>query len=165
MENIIEFSFRFIAYVVLGFSLEVIFSVVGIEFALGTKLKRRVPKKYLEGHVSLYMIPIHGLGMLFGFELLRSSVIELNIFLKYLIYAVGITATEAITGFLYDKSLGHYCWDYYETSPYKVFKRGYTLWTLLPLWGIAGLIMEIYVGLLIYLSPSVVKYFTEILGR
>jgi hypothetical protein len=60
--------FRFIVYSALGLSCEIISSVFLIEFALGAKVHRRVPGKYLEGFVSLYMIPIHDFGVLFAFE-------------------------------------------------------------------------------------------------
>ena len=68
METAIEWTFRFVIYAMTGMALETIFAVDGIERVAATKIERRVPKKYLEGFVSLYMIPLHGLGMLFLFE-------------------------------------------------------------------------------------------------
>jgi len=165
MDQIISFLFRFILYVAMGFTLEIIFSVVGIEKVLGVSIPKRVPKKYLEGWVSLYMIPIHGLGMALGFEAIRHLIINFHISLRYLIYALLISSTEALTGWIYDKLTGFYSWDYYELSRYKVFKRGYTLWTLIPLWGFAGLVMEVYVGLFLYLGPYVPKYFYTLMGQ
>lgn len=159
----IELFFRFCMYVALGFTLEIIFAVTGIEKALGFTLSnKRVPKKYLEGFVSLYMIPIHGFGMLFGFEPIARAIGDFNIFVRYLAFCVLISATEAFTGFIYDKLTGFYSWDYYADSKYRVFKRGYTLWTLVPLWGIAGLVMEVYSGLLIHVSPAAAAYLKTI---
>jgi len=40
-----------------------------------------------------------------------------------------------------------------------MFKRGYTLWTLVPMWGFAGMMLEVYSGLLLHLSPHVAGYF------
>lgn len=158
-QTIIESLFRFCMYVALGFTLEIIFSVTGIEKALGHTIpKKRSPKKYLEGFVSLYMIPIHGFGMLFGFEAVALAIGDYNIFIRYLAFCLLFSGTEAVTGFIYDKLTGFYCWDYYADSKYRVFKRGYTLWTLIPLWGIAGLILEIYSGLLIHISPAAAAY-------
>ena len=154
-----EFIFRFFAYAMAGFFLEVTFSVIGIEFCLGKKLKKQTPHKYLEGFVSLYMIPIHGLGMYFGFEFQHSQIAELNIFVRYLIWCLSITSVEALSGFIMHRTIGFYPWDYYKDSKYKVFENGYTLWSLIPLWGIAGLILEQYSRLLIYLSPIVQNYF------
>ena len=68
METVAPYLFRFVAYTFFGLCLEMLFAVTGIERALGCPVHRRVPKKYLEGFVSLYMIPLHGLGILFGLE-------------------------------------------------------------------------------------------------
>jgi len=144
-----------------GFTLEVIFSVTGIERMLGYKLQRRVPAKYLEGFISLYMIPIHGLGLLFGFELVRDLTRDFYLPFRFLIWSVAITSIEVIGGFIYHKTVGFYSWDYYKESKYKIFKEGYSLWTLVPQWGIAGMILEQYVDLMRYLSPLVAQYFLK----
>lgn len=163
MEQIlIEYIFRFVMYVTFGFTLEIVFSVLGIERALGITLRRRVPKKYLEGFVSLYMIPVHGIGMLFGFEAVVRSMGDLPILVRYLVYCLLISGVEVLSGFIYDKLTGFYSWDYYAESKYRVFKRGYTLWTLVPQWGIAGLILEVYSGLLVHVSPAAVSYLMSI---
>lgn len=159
MDDLIGGLFRFVVYVAFGFTLEIVFSVTGIERALGHKLEHKYPRKYLEGFVSLWMIPIHGFGMLFGFEFFSNLISEFHFIVRYLFYAVAITGTEALTGFIYDKIKGFYCWDYYKDSKYKVFERGYTLWTLIPLWGIAGMIMEVYSKLLVKLTPHVIEFF------
>ncbi len=159
MDDFIGGTFRFCSYVFFGFSLEIFFSVTGIEKALGYKLKHKYPKKYLEGFVSLYMIPIHGFGMLFGFESISPFIAKFHITLRFLFYAVSIAGTEALCGFIYDKITGFYCWDYYKDSKYKVFKRGYTLWSLIPLWGVAGVLFEVYSGLLLKLTPHAVQFF------
>lgn len=161
MDQVIQHSFRFVLYVFFGLSLEVIFAVTGIENCLGKNsgLKRRVPKKYLEGFVSLYMIPLHGLGLLFGFESMFSLIHDLPLVLRFLIWSLGISGLEVLWGVLLHKTLGFYTWDYYKDSRFKVFKNGYTLYTLIPFWGIAGLILEQYSSLLQYLSPFVSEYF------
>ncbi len=63
MDTFIEYTFRFCMYTLAGLTLETLFAVDGIDRALGFRLERRVPKKYLEGFVSVYMIPLHGLGL------------------------------------------------------------------------------------------------------
>lgn len=158
MESLAPYAFRFVAYTFFGLSLEMIFSVTGIEHALGCRVHRRVPRKYLEGFVSLYMIPLHGLGLLFGFEPVLAAIADWAWPLRFLVYAVAISGAEVLWGFFLDKTVGFYPWDYYADSRFKVFRRGYTLWTLVPLWGIAGLILEAYAGLLLYLSPYVRAY-------
>ena len=161
MELFIGYLFRGIAYNMSGFFLETVYSVIGIERAVGAPIPRRVPKKYLEGFVSLYMIPIHGFGMLFGFEPMSKVISDLHIGIRFVIYGVTITACEALGGWIYDQILGFYSWDYYILSPYKVFKRGYTLWTLLPQWGLAGLVLEQFSRLLQHLTPYVIQFYLK----
>lgn len=159
MEIIIPLGFRFIMYVFFGFFMEIFYSVLGVNTSLGYEIKRRVPVKYLEGFVSLYMIPIHGLGMLIGFESVAPFISPLPLPVRFVCWMVLISGMEAFTGFLYHKITGFYCWDYYKHSRYKVFKEGYTLWTLLPQWGLSGLVLEVYSKLLITLSPHVLHFF------
>jgi uncharacterized membrane protein len=161
-QTLLEYLFRFVMYVTFGFTLEIVFSVIGIERALGYTLNHRVPKKYLEGFVSLYMIPVHGFGMLFAFEYVTHAMAELHVLVRYLVYCVLISGAEVIAGFIYDKIFGFYSWDYYAESKYRVFKRGYTLWTLVPQWGIAGLILEAYSGLLVHISPAAAGFLRTI---
>ena len=161
MATTIAYVFRFLMYVMFGLSMEVLFAVHPIEMVLGCKVNRRVPKKYLEGFVSAYMIPLHGLGVLFGFESMVLLISDFNIAIRFVVYSLGITVSEALWGYVCDKVLGFYSWDYYADSKYKIFERGYTLWTLVPIWGIAGMILEIYTKLMVYLSPHVVEFFTK----
>ena len=155
MEEIIGCLFRFVFYVFFGISLEVIFAVHGIEQVMGCKIPRRVPKKYLEGFISVYMFPLHGLGLLFAFEPVYSLIADWFVIFRFLFWALSITCAEIIWGIICQKVLGFYSWDYYALSKYRIFKKGYSLWTLVPLWGVAGLVLEFYSSLLIYLSPHV----------
>lgn len=155
-----ELIVRLPFYVMAGFTLEIIFSVTGIELCVGEKLKKQTPHHFLEGFVSLYMIPIHGLGMFFGFEWMSSLISEYHFLLRYLVWCLLFTGAEALTGFLYEKTLGFYPWEYYKKSRFKVFQGGYTLWTLIPLWGIAGMMLEQYSRLLIHLTPTIFQFFS-----
>jgi len=154
----IPYLFRFAAYVFFGLAFEIIFSVFGAEKIMGCKIDRRVPHRYLEGFVSLYMVPLYGFGILFLFEPLFSSIIAINWFLRMVIYSAILTMTEAIFGAVLDGFIGFYPWDYYASSKVRMFERGYTLWTLIPLWGIFGYMLEKYVNLMVYLSPCVVQF-------
>lgn len=162
MELAVALSFRFFLYVLFGLTLEVLFAMHGIEVMLGYKLKRRVPFRYLEGFTSAYMIPLHGLGLLFGFELMHELMRHWFIGLRFVAWAVMITSCEVLWGLALEKTIGFYPWDYYAQSKYRVFKNGYTLWTLIPMWGLAGLGLEVYSDLLIYLSPYAVDFFLNI---
>jgi hypothetical protein len=159
----IEYIFRFIMYMFLGLCLEMIYSVTGIENSLGCKVPRRVPRKYLEGFVSLYMIPLHGFGLLIGFEIVHSYIIDLHIALRFIIWAALITMMEVLWGVFLFKTIKFYPWDYYRDSRYKVFKNGYTLWTLIPQWGFIGIVLEVYSSLMIYLSPYASNFLTTYL--
>ena len=159
MDTFIEQAFRFFMYAMMGMVLETVSAVDGIDHSLGYHVDRRVPKKYAEGFVSLYMIPLHGFGMLYGFELVRNLTADWFIGFRYLLWCILFTFFEVAWGWVLDKSIGFYPWDYYAKSKYKMFKRGYTLWTLVPQWGLAGLFLEVYSDLLRYLSPYVVKFF------
>ncbi len=101
------------------------------------------------------MIPLHGLGMLFAFEALASFIAGYNIVFRYLIWAISFTCAEIFWGFVLDKTLGFFPWDYYKLSKYKFPKQGYSSYTLIPQWGIAGLMLEFYSNLMIKLSPYV----------
>lgn len=161
--SLLALFFRFFYYVCVGFFLEIVYSVFGVDRACGFELKRRVPKKYLEGFVSLYMIPIHGFGMLFLFEPVYQLIKTWPWALRFFIYAPLITIMEALGGQIYFKILGFYSWDYYRDSKYKIFKEGLTLWTLLPQWGIAGLLFELNSRLLVYLAPATEEFFRQLL--
>jgi len=155
--------YRFIMYVFFGLTLETMFSVIGIEKTLGIHLKKRTPHKYLEGFVSLYMIPLHGLGVLFLFEPTYDLLLSWNIpfFLRYIFWALTITSLEALYGAFQLKTLGFYTWDYYKESRFKVFPSGLTTWTLLPHWGFAGAMLELYTTLHRYFSPHLINAFNQ----
>lgn len=154
-----ELIFRFCAYVGFGLLMEMTSNLWFTDFACGLRIKRRFPRRWLEGMVSFYMIPLHGFGLLFLYEPVHSLIGEWNIFFRYLVWCLLFTAAETTWGFLIDKIFGYYPWEYYAKSKYRVFKRGYTLWTLIPAWGIAGLVIEHYSAFLLYLSPFVKAYF------
>jgi hypothetical protein len=159
MDTAIQLTFRFLAYVLFGLTLEVVFAVLSLERMVGAPIPRRVPKRYLEGWVSLYMIPLHGLGVLFGIEALHDLIRAWRWPARYLVWCVAFTGAEWVYGWLQDKLLGFYTWDYYALSRWRMGARGYSLWTLVPCWGLAGLVIEVYSDLMRYLSPHVSAYF------
>ena len=159
MDQALQLCFRFVGYVMFGFSMEIVFAVTGIERMLGYRLERRVPRKYLEGWVSLWMAPLHGLGVLLCVEPIHDVVHAWPLPARYLVWCAVFTTGEIAYGFLCDKLLGFHSWDYYARSRYRIFRRGYSLWTLVPAWGVAGLLIEVYSSLLRYLSPHVAVFF------
>jgi hypothetical protein len=159
MDTLIGMAFRCTGYVLFGLSLEVIFSMRGIDLALGFPVPRRVPARYLEGFVSAYMIPLHGLGLLLAFEPTHALIRDWFIGLRFAVWALFITSGEVLWGIVLKKVLGFYTWDYYAQSRFRVFGGGYTLWTLIPMWGLAGLLLEVFSDLLLHLTPQATAFF------
>jgi hypothetical protein len=160
-DDLTLFLYKAFFYILFGCTMEVVFSVTGIERLVGRKINRRVPSHYLEGFISLYMFPIYALGLPLFFEPTFTFISDWPIYFRYLFWCLSITAAEATLGFVCHKLLKFYPWDYYKLSPYKVFKEGYTLWNLIPFWGIAGLALEFYSSYLTYTS----KYFLLFLEK
>jgi len=153
MSFIIGFIFKFLAYIGFGFIMEIIASAV----QKVTDGEITEEDKKLKGSVALWMIPVYGLLLTIVFELVYFGLINNLFFLiRYLIWAVAFTGFEILFGFLYDKFLHIRPWDY--TGEKGSILKGYTKLTLIPLWGIAGLIIEQYAKLLNYLSPYIVTY-------
>ena len=159
--GVVGLCFRGFCYMLLGVFLEVSFSVFLIEKVTGAPVAKRVSKNHLEGHISLYMYPLHALGMVFGFELVLRQMVHLQMGVRYLIWCVLFTAVEFVYGMLLHKFVGLFPWDYYKLSKYKIGKNGYSLYTIIPLWGVAGVILEQASLLLQFLSPFAVNYFFD----
>lgn len=149
---------RFMGYVMFGFFMEVCF--VAISKIIDGKIRGR--DVYLEGHTYLWMVPVYGFLLLLIFEPVHGLIENWNILARWFIWAITFTYFEALAGYIYDKILGFCPWDYSE-SKYKMFKRGYTKWTLLPQWGIAGLVIELYSRALIKVSPAFWQVYQEAL--
>jgi hypothetical protein len=160
-ELTMTYLYKAFFYILFGCTMEVVFSVIGIERLVGKKINRRVSKNYLEGFISLYMFPVYAIGLPFFFEPIFNLIKDWNIFSRYLFWSVSITTVEAFLGFISHKLLKFYPWDYYKLSNYKIFKEGYTLWNLIPFWGMAGLAIEFYSS---YLNYSI-KYFLLFLEK
>ncbi|TNF28678.1 MAG: hypothetical protein EP319_08560 [Deltaproteobacteria bacterium] len=159
-EMLIIFVFKAIFYVFFGCTMEVTFSVFGIERVMQAEVPKRVPPKYKEGFISLYMFPLYALMLPLGFESSYALISEWHWVFRFMFWAISITAFEAIYGWFELKVLGFYTWDYYKLSRFKVFKEGLTLWTLIPCWGIAGMLLEQYAQLLSKFAPIVVSHFS-----
>ena len=150
--------FRTLAYIFFGLVLEITFTAISNRImpesnpADGVNLGKT---KLMRGDVSLFMIPIYA-SIVWMYEPIFSLMYSFNIFIviRFLIWAVLISGIEALTGFIYDKTLKIRPWDY-SLCKDKVFKNGYTRWTYVPMWGVAGIVIELYVQVLRGLSPHV----------
>ena len=128
---------RFLGYIGFGFVMEMTF--VALSKVIDGKIRGR--DIYLEGHTYLWMAPIYGTLLLFIFEPVYSLIASWHPFFRFLIWSITFTFFEGLFGYIYDKILGFCPWDY-SSSKFKIFKNGYTKWTLIPQWGIAGLFIE-----------------------
>lgn len=156
MEYFICLLFRATAYTFFGLCMEIMFT------ALSSVIDKNktIEEKNLIGHVSLYMIPVYGIFIAGLFEPVHSLMLYIGCawYVRYVIYAILISAIEALCGWFYDKFLHRRPWDY-STCKDKIFKNGYTRWSYVPLWGIAGLIIEVYSIYLLNLGTSPYKAF------
>ena len=152
MELLCGWIFRIFSYAAFGLCLEIFFTAIAqLVDGVITAEDRR-----LRGTVSLYMIPVYGILMFLCFEpmFLLLEWAQVAWYVRIGIYAIGISGMEALCGWIYDKVFHVMPWDYSQCRD-KVFARGYTRWSYVPLWGVAGLVLEQYVTFVRELSPYV----------
>ncbi len=93
----------------------------------------------LIGHTSLWMFPIYGFGLTYGFDFVI-ALIETD-FLRYLTYPLWIWAVEIAVGLpaLY---WGVRLWDYHYLPP-KLHWKGVISFFHYPLWAGFGILVEL----------------------
>lgn len=154
LSSILASIFQFWAYVFFGLIMEIKFTAIS-RVADG---KITEEDKKLKGYVPLWMIPIYGILLTFVFTpVYFYLIIDYSFIIRYVVWCVTFTGFEALSGYLYDKFLNVKVWDYSKDK--GSILNGYTKLTLLPAWGLAGLIIEQYVEFITYLTPSAVQYF------
>jgi uncharacterized membrane protein len=82
--------------------------------------------------------------------------------LRYAVWCLTFTSFEALSGYLYSRFLKVKVWDY--TNDFGSILGGNTKLTLVPAWGIAGLVIEQYVLFITYLTPTAVQYFKSLVN-
>ena len=152
-------AFRMTAYVAFGLIMEIGFTAISalVDGKVTDEDKR------LRGVVSLYMIPVYGILLLAMFEPVYFVMLRIDTpwFIRAVLWALLITGTEALCGWLYARFLKVKPWDYSQCKD-RIFPGGYARWAYVPLWGIAGLFLEVYVTFVVNLStyvPSVIRNF------
>lgn len=167
INTILENVFRFWAYVFFGLVMEVIvvaagdFSKVLHDIIKHGEVYEKDEK--FEGKTYLWMIPIYGILILFLFEPVYKWIMDWPIYFRYITWAICFTLFEGLTGWVYDKLIGFCPWDY-SGSRWKVCERGYTKYSLIPAWGVAGIIIEFYVLFIKHISkcaPDSFRYMTS----
>ena len=113
-----------------GFSVEIAFTAI---FDLITKKKIS-----LIGHTSLWMFPIYGFGLSYGFGLVE-SIIQ-NEIVRYLSYPIWVWMVEILIGYPLLK-FGNRLWDYSYLSKGKHWK-GIISFVHFPVWIFLGILVE-----------------------
>jgi uncharacterized membrane protein len=124
---------RAVAYGVLGWSTEVVFT------ALEELSHRQSRDARLRGHTYLWMAPIYGLCAVL-YEPAHDAVRERPTAHRALAYALGILTVEYASGRLIRRATGVIPWDYTGRSPLAI--RGATRLDYAPLWAAAGIALE-----------------------
>lgn len=134
---------RYILYGLGGWCGEVVF----------TALTDSVPKRdwRLVGTTYLWMFPIYGLLAVF-YEPVHDLIRELPTIVRALIWSVGFTTVELITGWLIARVTGRCPWDY---SDKRFAINAYIRWDFFPVWAIIGLALEPVHDFLVRLTPAI----------
>lgn len=121
------------AYALLGWSMEIIFTAVD-GFVRGETRDAR-----LRGHSYVWMGPIYGLCAVL-YEPVHDRMRHRSLLHRAGVYAAGIIAVEYATGRLIQRATGVIPWDYTGRSPLVI--RGATRLDYAPLWAVAGIALE-----------------------
>ena len=126
-------SERALAYALLGWSTEIVFT------ALERVVHRQTRDARLLGHSYLWMAPIYGAAALL-FEPVHDRLRDRPAAERAAVYSAAIMAFEYGTGRLIERTTGVIPWDYTGRSRFSI--RGATRLDYAPLWAAAGLALE-----------------------
>ncbi len=134
---------RYILYGLGGWCGEVIF----------TALTDSLPKRdwRLVGTTYLWMFPIYG-SLAVLYEPVHDLIRPLPVLLRALIWSVGFTMIELISGWLLARITGRCPWDY---SDKRFAINAYIRWDFFPVWAIIGLALEPVHDFLVRLTPAI----------
>jgi len=134
---------RFVLYGLGGWCGEVIF----------TALTDSVPRRdwRLVGTTYLWMFPIYGLIAIF-YEPAHNLIRDLPWIVRAVIWSVGFTTVELITGWTIAKITGRCPWDY---SHKRFGINAYIRWDYFIVWAIIGLALEPVHDFLVELTPAI----------
>lgn len=123
-------ALHFVAYGIFGWCAEVVWT--GLRSGIRGD-------RTLASRTYLWMFPIYGLAAVF-FEPLHDAVRSLPALRRAAIYAAGIMATEYLSGWTLERTLGKCPWDYRGKT--RLHLRGYVRLDYAPAWALAGLVLE-----------------------
>ncbi len=134
---------RFVLYGLGGWCGEVIF----------TALNESFPKRdwRLVGTTYLWMFPIYGLLVIF-YEPVHDLIRDFPILIRALIWSLGFTTVELISGWLIARVIGRCPWDY---TGKKFAINPYIRWDFFLVWAVIGLALEPMHDFLVELTPAI----------
>jgi uncharacterized membrane protein len=134
---------RYVLYGLGGWCGEVVF----------TALTGSLPKRdwRLVGTTYLWMFPIYGLLAIF-YEPVHDQIRDLPLLVRAVIWSLGFTTIELITGWLIARISGRCPWDY---SDKRFAINAYIRWDYFPVWAIIGLALEPVHDFLVRLTPAI----------
>jgi uncharacterized membrane protein len=138
---------RFILYGLGGWCGEVVF----------TALTDSVPRRdwRLLGTTYLWMFPIYGLIAVF-YEPVHDLIRDFPLLIRALIWSLGFTTVELITGWLITRVTGRCPWDY---SGKRFAINAYIRWDFFIVWALIGLALEPVHDFLVILTPAIIEAF------
>lgn len=134
---------RFILYGLGGWCGEVIFT------ALTDSLPRRDWR--LMGTTFLWMFPIYGLLVVL-YEPTHDLIRDMPMLVRALIWSLGFTAVEWLSGWLIARITGRCPWDY---SGKRFAINPYIRWDFFLVWALIGLALEPIHDFLVRLTPAI----------
>ena len=134
---------RFVLYGLGGWCGEVVF----------TALTESVPKRdwRLVGRTYLWMFFIYG-SIAFLYEPVHDLIRDRPLLVRAVIWSLGFTTVELISGWLIARLIGRCPWDYSEK---RFAINAYIRWDYFPVWAIVGLALEPIHDFLVRLTPAI----------
>jgi uncharacterized membrane protein len=134
---------RFVLYGLGGWCGEVLY----------TALTDSLPKRdwRLVGTTYLWMFPIYG-SIAFLYEPTHDLIRPLAWPLRAVIWSMGFTIVEYLSGWLIERFTGRCPWDY---SHRRFAINAYIRWDYFPIWAVIGLALEPVHDALVLLTPAI----------
>ena len=134
---------RFILYGLGGWCGEMLFT------ALTDSLPNRDWR--LIGTTYLWMFPIYGLLAVL-YEPVHDLIRDFPLIVRAVVWSIGFTTIELITGWLLERFTGRCPWDYSEK---RFAINAYIRWDFFLVWAIIGLALEPVHDFLVRLTPAI----------
>ena len=136
---------RFVIYGLCGWCGEIVYTAL-VQF-------RRERDWRLEGTTYLWMFFVYGL-LAPLYEPTHDAIRSWPLLGRAMVWALGFTLVELVTGWLIERLTGRCPWDYVAAGQ-RFAVNPYIRWDFLPLWALLGLALEPATDFLIELTPAI----------